>query len=30
MIHKGQINNIEQEDVIGQISFINQSFGVAA
>ena len=30
MIRKGQIQDIEQGDVIGQISFINQIFGVAA
>ncbi len=30
MIRKGQIDNVEKGDVIGQISFINQIFGVAA
>ena len=30
MIRKGQINNVEKGDVMGQISFINQIFGVAA
>ncbi len=30
MIRKGQIENVEKGDVIGQISFINQIFGVAA
>ncbi|MGB5636512.1 MAG: IS6 family transposase [Waterburya sp.] len=30
MIRKGQINNVEKEDIIGQISFINQIFGLAA
>lgn len=29
MIRKGQIHNLEQEDVMGQISFINQIFGLA-
>ncbi len=26
MIRKGQINNVEKGDVMGQISFINQIF----
>ncbi len=30
MIRKGQINNVEKGDVMGQICFINQIFGVAA
>ncbi len=30
MIRKGQIQNVEKGDVIGQICFINQIFGVAA
>jgi hypothetical protein len=30
MIRKGQIKEIEKGDVIGQISFINEVFGVAA
>ena len=30
MIRKGQIEGAEKEDVMGQISFINQIFGVAA
>ena len=30
MIRKGQIHNIEKGDVMGQISFINQIFGLAA
>lgn len=30
MIRKGQIQNIDRGDVIGQISFINDIFGVAA
>ena len=30
MIRKGQINDIEKGDVMGQISFINEIFGVAA
>jgi transposase, IS6 family len=30
MIRKGQINNVEKGDVMGQISFINEIFGVAA
>jgi hypothetical protein len=30
MIRKGQIKDIEKGDVIGQISFINEIFGVAA
>lgn len=30
MIRKGQINNVEKGDIIGQISFINQIFGLAA
>ncbi len=30
MIRKGQINNVKKGDVIGQICFINQIFGVAA
>ena len=30
MIRKGQIENVEKGDVIGEISFINQIFGVAA
>ena len=30
MIRKGQIKGAEKEDVMGQISFINQIFGVAA
>lgn len=29
MIRQGQINNVQKGDVIGQISFINQIFGVA-
>ena len=28
MIRKGQIHNIEKGDVMGQISFINQIFGL--
>ena len=28
MIRKGQIKNVEKGDVIGQISFINEIFGV--
>lgn len=30
MIRKGQINNVEKGDVMGEISFINQIFGLAA
>lgn len=30
IIRKGQIENLEKGDVMGQISFINQIFGVAA
>ncbi|MFM2315167.1 MAG: hypothetical protein RLZZ04_4443 [Cyanobacteriota bacterium] len=30
IIRKGQINNVEKRDLIGQISFINQIFGIAA
>jgi transposase-like protein len=30
LIRKGQINKVEKEDIIGQISFINQIFGIAA
>ena len=30
MIRKGQIKDAEKGDAIGQISFINQIFGVAA
>jgi transposase, IS6 family len=30
MIRKGQIKEVEKEDVMGQISFINEIFGVAA
>jgi len=30
MIRKGQINNVEKGDIMGQISFINQIFGLAA
>ena len=30
MIRKGQIHNIEQGDVMGEISLINQIFGLAA
>ena len=30
MMRKGQINGVEKGDVIGQISFINEIFGVAA
>ena len=30
MIRKGQIKNVEKGDVMGQISFINEIFGVAA
>ena len=30
MIRKGQIKDIEKGDVLGQISFINEIFGVAA
>lgn len=30
MIRKGQIKNIDRGDVMGQISFINEIFGVAA
>ena len=30
MIRKGQIQDVEKGDVMGQISFINQIFGVAA
>ena len=30
MIRKGQIQNIDREDVMGQISFINDIFGVTA
>lgn len=30
LIQKGQIHNIEKGDVMGQISFINQIFGLAA
>lgn len=30
MIRKGQINNVEKGDVIGQISFINQIFKIVA
>lgn len=30
MIRKGQINNVGKDDVMGQISFINQIFGLAA
>ena len=30
MIRKGQIRDVEKEDVMGQISFINQIFGLAA
>ena len=30
MIRKGQIKGTDQGDVIGQLSFINQIFGVVA
>nr|MDJ0573272.1 IS6 family transposase [Pleurocapsa sp. MO_192.B19] len=30
MIRKGQIQDVKKGDVIGQICFINQIFGVAA
>ena len=30
MIRKGQIKDIDKEDVLGQISFINEIFGIAA
>ncbi len=30
MIRKGQIQDVEKGDVKGQISFINQIFGLAA
>jgi hypothetical protein len=30
MVRKGQIKDLEKGDVIGQISFINEIFGVAA
>ena len=30
MIRKGQVEGVEKGDVTGQISFIHQSFGVAA
>jgi transposase-like protein len=30
MIRKGQINNVQKGDVIGQISFIHEIFGIAA
>ena len=30
MVRKGQINGADKGDVMGQISFINQSFGMAA
>ena len=30
MILKGQIKNVEQEDVMGQISVIDKIFGIAA
>ena len=30
MIRKGQIKNIEKGDVMGQISFINEIFGISA
>jgi len=30
MIRKGQIQNIDQGDVTGQLSFIHQIFGIAA
>lgn len=30
MIRKGQIQNVDREDVTGQISFIHQIFGIAA
>jgi transposase, IS6 family len=30
MIRKGQIKDVKKGDVMGQISFINQIFGVAA
>jgi transposase, IS6 family len=30
MIRKGQVKGVEKEDVLGQISFIHQIFGVAA
>ena len=30
MIRKGQIKNVDKDDVRGQISFINQIFGLAA
>jgi hypothetical protein len=30
MIRKGQIKGVKKEDVMGQISFINEIFGVAA
>ena len=28
MIRKGQINDVERGDILGQISFINEIFGV--
>jgi hypothetical protein len=30
IIRKGQIKDVEKGDVMGQISFINEIFGVAA
>ena len=30
IIRKGQINNVEKGDILGQISFINQIFGIVA
>ncbi|NJN04587.1 MAG: DDE-type integrase/transposase/recombinase, partial [Leptolyngbyaceae cyanobacterium RM1_1_2] len=30
MIRKGQIQNVDRNDVTGQISFIHQIFGIAA
>jgi len=29
MIRKGQVENVEQGDILGQINFINSLFGIA-
>jgi hypothetical protein len=30
MIRKGQINGVEKGDILGQVEFVDQIFGVAA
>ena len=30
IIRKGQVENFEQDDILGQINFINSLFGIAA